>query len=199
MPVSRLVCPHCEREVELNVTTVARSRPCPDCGSTILLQVAGRDSSTKLKSVFTNPSSSMTLSEVATGTATVMTADGVELMRLRRPAENAFEHLRRDPEVIHSRRLFWMGLGIVTFLVSWVCWMHQQDAPALLPVKTESSEQKPVKPLDEKASVDLGDVPVSGVKGDPIVPEPKGTTTEGQKDSAPGAQLSDIQLRAPAE
>jgi len=40
MPESVIVCPHCEKSVELPVTSVTRSRECPLCGKVILLQVS---------------------------------------------------------------------------------------------------------------------------------------------------------------
>ena len=39
MSESVIVCPHCEKSVELPVTSVTRSRECPLCGKVILLQV----------------------------------------------------------------------------------------------------------------------------------------------------------------
>ncbi|MBE7497851.1 MAG: hypothetical protein HS117_23140 [Verrucomicrobiaceae bacterium] len=40
MPVTALVCPHCEKPVEIQVAGVTRSRPCPECGEMLMLQVA---------------------------------------------------------------------------------------------------------------------------------------------------------------
>ena len=39
MPESIVVCPHCEKSVELPVTSVTRSRECPLCGKVIMLRV----------------------------------------------------------------------------------------------------------------------------------------------------------------
>lgn len=38
MPLKRIVCPHCEQAVEVPMTSVTRSRACPNCGNMILLQ-----------------------------------------------------------------------------------------------------------------------------------------------------------------
>lgn len=43
MPAVSLVCPHCEKPVEVQVTGVTRSRPCPECGEMLMLQVAEKN------------------------------------------------------------------------------------------------------------------------------------------------------------
>jgi hypothetical protein len=40
MAVASLVCPHCEKPVEVQVSGVTRSRACPACGEMLMLQVA---------------------------------------------------------------------------------------------------------------------------------------------------------------
>lgn len=42
MPVLRLTCPHCDKDVELSVTSVTLSRQCPLCSAKIVLQVPGK-------------------------------------------------------------------------------------------------------------------------------------------------------------
>lgn len=53
MPISRLTCPHCEQEVELNVTDVTRSRDCPRCGRYIILQFTTKATRMKRKALLT--------------------------------------------------------------------------------------------------------------------------------------------------
>lgn len=54
MPLARLDCPHCESPVEVNVTTVTRSRECPSCGRMIMLQFTTKTSRVKHKALLTN-------------------------------------------------------------------------------------------------------------------------------------------------
>lgn len=51
MPLTRLTCPHCEQEVELNVTDVTRSRDCPLCGKYIILQFTTKATRMKRKAL----------------------------------------------------------------------------------------------------------------------------------------------------
>ncbi|RBP46561.1 hypothetical protein DES53_102952 [Roseimicrobium gellanilyticum] len=53
MPQTRLTCPHCEQEVELNVTDVTRSRDCPRCGKYIILQFTTKATRMKRKALLT--------------------------------------------------------------------------------------------------------------------------------------------------
>jgi hypothetical protein len=53
MPISRLTCPHCEQEVEINVTDVTRSRDCPRCGRYIILQFTTKATRMKRKALLT--------------------------------------------------------------------------------------------------------------------------------------------------
>lgn len=51
MPITRLTCPHCEKDVELNITSVTRSRDCPLCGRYIILQFTTKATRTKRKAL----------------------------------------------------------------------------------------------------------------------------------------------------
>ncbi len=51
MAVASLVCPHCEKPVELQVSGVTRSRPCPECGEMLMLQVAEKGNKTKRRAL----------------------------------------------------------------------------------------------------------------------------------------------------
>lgn len=41
MPLTKMTCPHCEEEIQVPVASVTRSRVCPACGRTVLLNLAG--------------------------------------------------------------------------------------------------------------------------------------------------------------
>jgi len=51
MAVTSLVCPHCEKPVKLQVSGVTRSRPCPECGEMLMLQVAEKGNKTKRRAL----------------------------------------------------------------------------------------------------------------------------------------------------
>lgn len=51
MPAVSLVCPHCEKPVKVQVTGVTRSRPCPECGETLMLQVAEKNKKAKRRAL----------------------------------------------------------------------------------------------------------------------------------------------------
>jgi hypothetical protein len=51
MPAVSLVCPHCEKPVEVQVTGVTRSRPCPVCGEMLMLQVAEKNKKAKRRAL----------------------------------------------------------------------------------------------------------------------------------------------------
>lgn len=56
MPLARLVCPHCEQSVEVNVTSVTRSRECPACRRLIMLQFTTKASRMKHRARLTQMS-----------------------------------------------------------------------------------------------------------------------------------------------
>lgn len=133
MPLTHLICPHCNENVELNVTSVTRSRECPYCGSVIMLQFSGQDSTVKRKPLLT-PSTK---------------AEGEE------EAENSFEpqvlaidprnRMRHDPEVrARASRLKWGAviLGAILLLVVMGNYLHWWGAGQ--PHETASKKEEKV-------------------------------------------------------
>jgi hypothetical protein len=51
MPLTRIICPHCEQSVEVNMTSVTRSRECPNCGRNILLQFTTQEKRQRRKAL----------------------------------------------------------------------------------------------------------------------------------------------------
>src|SRR3569623_1474117 len=51
MPLKRIVCPHCEQAVEVPMTSVTRSRACPNCGYMILLQFTTQEQRQRRKAL----------------------------------------------------------------------------------------------------------------------------------------------------
>ncbi len=156
MPVAALTCPHCETPVEIQVTAVTRSRPCPVCEKTIMLQVAGRESKTKRKALLvgsTSPTDTMEKPEIT-----------FEPQQL--PGD-AFERMCADPEIQGMRRLFLGSIGAVAALIVVASFLHWMG------VWTRASVDVPVA-VDRKDETRLNqesvppqmamDVPVKGLK-----------------------------------
>ncbi len=111
MPATTLVCPHCEKTVEIQVSSVTRSRPCPECGQMVMLQMAEKSTKTKRRALL------MAQSEPTAAASTVQT-------RLTEPAYeqqplpgDAFERMRMDPEIHQFRRRLLIGVGVVLFII----------------------------------------------------------------------------------
>jgi len=51
MPAVSLICPHCEKPVEIQVAGVTRSRPCPACGETLMLQMAEKNTKARRRAL----------------------------------------------------------------------------------------------------------------------------------------------------
>lgn len=117
MPATTLVCPHCEKTVEIQVSSVTRSRPCPECGQMVMLQMAEKTTKTKRRALL------MTQNEPAGSTPAPGPAAFPEPQPL--PGD-AFERMRMDPEIHQFRRRLLMGAGTVGFivllLVVWSLW-----------------------------------------------------------------------------
>jgi hypothetical protein len=104
MALHRIECPHCEKAVELDVTSVTRSRECPNCGKSIMLQFTTTQKRTKRKALM------------------VPAVDAVEKLgeaphgdhQAPRALEgDVHDRLMHDPEVrLNMKRLVW-GAGIL--------------------------------------------------------------------------------------
>lgn len=162
MPSVSIVCPHCETRAEIQITAVARSRPCPKCGESLMLQVAERAGGTKRKALL--------VAEVPP----VVAAQASEDAFAQRQFEGeAFDRMRADPEVTRAgRKLFFGAVGVsalvvvVTVANVWMSWsgakaspVHSEPAAVLHEVKApevrEVIQEKPShlppmlsKPLD---------------------------------------------------
>lgn len=129
MPVAALTCPHCETPVEIQVTAVTRSRPCPVCEKSIMLQVAGRESRSKRKALLVGTTSPTdTLHELGTS------------FEPKQLPGDAFERMCADPEIQGMRRLFFGSIGAVAALVTITSVLHwmgiwaggSDDAPTVV-------------------------------------------------------------------
>lgn len=141
MPVARFVCPYCEKEAEVQVTSVTRSRPCPHCNKGVMIQVAARDRKGKHRALL-----------IATDSKAPLVRDN-DVKPVPGPAYEpqplegeVFERMKQDPEVRAFRnRLIWGGL-VVAILVAltflWSMFAPVSEAVAV-PVLAPSTD-KPV-------------------------------------------------------
>jgi hypothetical protein len=156
MPIAALKCPHCETPVEIQVTAVTRSRPCPTCEKTIMLQVAGRESRTKRKALLVGKTS---------------LADSIDKPEIsfepKQLPGNAFERMCADPEIQGMRRLFFGSIGAVTALIviaSVLQWMGVWTAASMnAPVVVDRKEE--ARLIEEAVPPKLNlEVPNKGIK-----------------------------------
>ncbi|WP_395717399.1 hypothetical protein [Prosthecobacter sp.] len=108
MPATTLVCPHCEKTVEIQASTVTRSRPCPECGEIVMLQMAEKSTKTKRRALL------MGQNEPPAPVTPPQTKAFDEPQPL--PGD-AFERMRMDPEIHQFRRRLVIGAVFVTVIV----------------------------------------------------------------------------------
>jgi hypothetical protein len=94
MPITRLTCPHCEQEVDVNVTDVTRSRDCPRCGRYIILQFTTKATRMKRRALLTHSV------PVQVGEPAVATAAARSSTVVARPAATATVTGREAPASI---------------------------------------------------------------------------------------------------
>lgn len=108
MPATKLVCPHCEKTVEIQVSTVTRSRPCPECGEMVMLQMAEKSTKTKRRALL------MSQAEPAEPAEPEPPKPSHEPQPL--PGD-AFDRMRMDPEIKAFQKKLILGASIVGGLV----------------------------------------------------------------------------------
>ncbi|MFZ4768409.1 MAG: hypothetical protein ACOYMN_25970 [Roseimicrobium sp.] len=133
MPVTSLCCPHCEQHVQVNVTSVTRSRECPNCGKLIMLQLTLKDSRAKRKAL---------LMPVATEAEVL--EEGETVVPRSLSTGNIRQRMLHDPEVQENvRKMIWgaaIAAAIITLLVlanqsQW--WDARKHKPGDLTTKEE--------------------------------------------------------------
>ncbi len=131
MPATTLVCPHCEKTVEIQVSSVTRSRPCPECGQMVMLQMAEKTTKTKRRALL------MTQNEP---TSAPLSSSPVFQEPQPLPGD-AFDRMRLDPEIQQFRRRLMIGAGtvgiIVILIFVWSLWLFPSQ---------------PGEPLDSKSA-----------------------------------------------
>ena len=112
MALRQITCPHCEKEVELNVTSVTRTRDCPNCGKSIVLELITTQKREKRTALM------------------VPSVDAVEALGQASHTEradpqplegHAHDRMMHDPDVRRNlRRLIW-GTGILIGVIVLLC------------------------------------------------------------------------------
>lgn len=151
MPATTLVCPHCEKTVEIQVSSVTRSRTCPECGEFVMLQMAEKSTRTKRRALLVGQGSAPAEEEAAAPqTAAVR---GMEPSHEPMPIPgDAFDRMRKDPEVQEARRALLIGLGVVLVTILVLIVVN------LLPSSDENEGDRPAgQPNLEKTEVKATD------------------------------------------
>ncbi len=110
MPATTLVCPHCEKSVEIQVSSVTRSRPCPECGEMVMLQMAEKSTKTKRRALLMN--------QAEPPTTTSLTRSELAPSHEPQPLPgDAFERMRMDPEIQTFRLRLLLGVSLIAGVV----------------------------------------------------------------------------------
>lgn len=113
MPAVLFVCPHCEKQAEVQVTSVTRSRPCPHCSEFVVLQVSCKDRKSKRKALLIAPPGQPVSADeplVKPGPGPAYEPQSLE--------GEVFERMKLDPEVREARRRLFIGAAVVAGLIA---------------------------------------------------------------------------------
>ncbi len=197
MPATTLVCPHCEKTVEIQVSSVTRSRPCPECGQMVMLQMAEKTTKTKRRALL------MTQNEPVSTTATGPGAFSEPQPLLG----DAFERMRMDPEIHQFRQRLMFGAGVVgvlvLVLVVWASWPSaeagkQQDLKSSKPGASPSGNGVK-KTLASGASMMPPEEPLQQVNSGNLVFRPPGSGSLKTATALPTTPGGDLKKLAAAE
>lgn len=115
MPLCRIDCPHCGQNVEVNVTSVTRSRDCPKCGKTIILQFTTKQKRTKRTALLMPSVDAM---------EKIAEAPHAEHQAPRSLEGNVHARMMHDPEVQQNvRKLIW-GSSILAGVIVMLSTAH---------------------------------------------------------------------------
>lgn len=168
MPATTLVCPHCEKTVEIQVSSVTRSRSCPECGEVVMLQMAEKSTKTKRRALLVGPATGTVPDIMDESEATP--AGGMAAEIEAQPLQgDAFDRMRHDPEVREVRRTLMIGTGLVVLILVVLVALHlvrssQEDEVRQKFFTSEAVESKDAKGSVEPPSITAEDL---GLPGDP--------------------------------
>lgn len=142
MPAVLFVCPHCEKQAEVQVTSVTRSRPCPHCSEYVVLQVSCKDRKSKRKALLIAPPGTPVVADEPLVKPTPGPAYEPQSLQ-----GEVFERMKLDPEVQEARRRFILGVAVVLGLVVIATVFHYlpdgSTTPAPPVVKVEDKDEAP--------------------------------------------------------
>jgi hypothetical protein len=172
MPLTRIICPHCEQSVEVNMTSVTRSRECPNCGRTIMLQFTTQEKRQRRK-------------------ALLMPTEAAETPSLEEVAPSAIsgdlrERMMMDPEVRQRVKVIKISvavIGAVLLIVVLGSVFHWWSSLASLVsdafahsrgdgTAAQQSGATPRAPVVNSPPAKTENPPASGTKGAPVVVAP---------------------------
>ncbi len=146
MPATTLVCPHCEKTVEIQASAVTRSRPCPECGQMVMLQMAEKTTKTKRRALL--------MSQNEPPTTTTLPRPVMEPSQEPQPLPgDAFERMRMDPEIHQFRRRLMLGASVVVMIVITLLVLslfrssEPGQARASMPQGDGGANSKPMTPM----------------------------------------------------
>ncbi len=118
MPNVQFVCPHCEKHAEVQVASVTRSRTCPHCGGSVLLQVPGKEKKKTRRALLVAPTKDQPLMPEKAPSAPGMPAYEPQ------PLEGeVYERMKADPEIRAIRQRLVIGsvtvIGLIIFSIVW--------------------------------------------------------------------------------
>ena len=145
MPAVLFVCPYCEKQAEVQVTSVTRSRPCPHCSEFVVLQVSCKDRKSKRRALLIAPHGTPVVADELLAKPTPGPAYEPQSLQ-----GEVFERMKLDPEVQEARRRFILGVAVVVGLVVIAIVFHYLPNDAATPstpvVKHEDKQDNERKP-----------------------------------------------------
>lgn len=160
MPLTRISCPYCEVKVEVQVASVTRSRVCPACGETFVLQLT--EGGRKRKALLMERETAEMDWEA--------TKIGLPYSPQALSGE-AYERMRLDPELERLRRKFVVGVLVVLCTGGTMVGMYDWEeggleAPKKVVMNDTAKPALPPKPSAiaakaeaKEAAPDFGDLP----------------------------------------
>lgn len=167
MPVTKLVCPHCEKTVEIQASAVTRSRPCPECGQMVMLQMAEKSTKTKRRALLMGQAEPAAAASAEEPERTPTKSGMSRLEPSHEPqvlAGDAFERMRMDPEIHQFRRRLVIGGGTVAAIVIVLMILN-----LIRPVEVVSEKSSFSAALD-RAGTSEAPVVKDGVSERPVAP-----------------------------
>lgn len=206
MPATKLVCPHCEKSVEIQVSAVTRSRLCPECGEMVMLQMAEKSTKTKRRALL------MDQAEPAAETVAEKPRVADEPQPL--PGD-VFDRMRMDPEVQQFRRrlvagVLFVGVVIVALTAWYVVETRKEEEARKKLLGAGQGEQLTGMEKDEKKADLPSMLPreeiLPPVTSGNLVFRPPGkggmrvsSGVDGEKESSPGSSGNLAKLAAGEE